>query len=1065
MSDDLTGSYMNSRADEQMTEAGRVIAQMQQESIEKDKGDTTTNDFLNATGSDPITDAIDTVSSIAGDVGMGAIEAPRQILGGFMDAVNEAALALESAVPLGTLGGDEFTRETAATTDEARSTTGGLIRGVSQFVTGFIPALKGAKVAGITNKTARVMGAGAATDAFAFDPHEERLANLVEDFPALSNPVARYLESDPDDSDAEGRFKNAIEGMGLGLAMDGFVKTVKVLRAGRIEKAAERQMIVDKDAAKKLAEVEPAIEGEFIPFEEKAAQSSPEFGTGAGKAGDEAAQNINLSNIDSVEEIDNLIRNVGEQDAPKINEARREVITLAETEKLADNLGMSVEELLDRRKGQAFNAEQAVASRKILVASGESVFKLAKKAATGSDEDVVLFARAMAQHRAIQAQVSGLTAEAGRALGSFRIQAKSAAAQERAISEALSAGGGSEHMKDIATAVSQFDEVHQLNGLLKKGATKPEMFFEAWINMLLSSPTTHAVNVLSNSIVVGWSAGERVVASAISKGFGDGAISSNEAVGQMFGIIQGGKDGMRLAWHAIKTGEASDPLQKIEGQQFKRITAENLELTGVPGRFADFVGESIRVPGRLLTAGDELFKSMGYRMELNAQAYRTAAGEGLHGDEMAKRIQDVINNPPENIHLAAIDASRYQTFTKELGPVGQKIQQGVKSIDDWTMAEISVPSARLIVPFIRTPTNIMKWVGERTPLAPINSSIRADIKAGGARRDMALAKIATGSMTMAIAADYTMSGDITGGGPTNPAMRNILRTTGWQPYSIKVGDTYFAYGRLDPIGAFIGLAADTAEIMGQTSDADTLDLTMSAVTAVAQNVTSKTYLSGLAEFFDVMSSISADPEGKNTRIKKWITRMAGTVVPSGVAQLERTLSPEMSASNGIIEKIKSRLPGYSDDLPPRRNIFGEPIVLSGGLGPDIMSPIYTSEERHDPIADEIVKQGTLLRMPMRNINGVELTTHQYDDYILFYSGKDNEYVDFQPLKSTLKEQMSSDLYVNGTDGPDGLKSEVITRVFAAYRNGAKQSMLDKYPEIKNEIDRKKLEDAAKMRGF
>ena len=193
---------------------------------------------------------------------MGIIEAPRQVLGGVMDAVNEAALALESAVPLGTLGGDDFTRETAATTDEARSTTGGLIRGVSQFVTGFIPALKGAKVAGITNKAARVMGAGAASDAFAFDPHEERLANLVEDFPALSNPVTRYLESDPDDSDAEGRFKNAIEGMGLGLAMDGFVKTVKVLRAGRIEKAAERQMIVDKDAAKKLAEVEPAIEGD-----------------------------------------------------------------------------------------------------------------------------------------------------------------------------------------------------------------------------------------------------------------------------------------------------------------------------------------------------------------------------------------------------------------------------------------------------------------------------------------------------------------------------------------------------------------------------------------------------------------------------------------------------------------------------------------------------------------------------------------------------------------------------------------------------------------------------------
>jgi hypothetical protein len=116
---------------------------------------------------------------------------------------------------------------------------------------------------------------------------------------------------------------------------------------------------------------------------------------------------------------------------------------------------------------------------------------------------------------------------------------------------------------------------------------------------------------------------------------------------------------------------------------------------------------------------------------------------------------------------------------------------------------------------------------------------------------------------------------------------------------------------------------------------------------VAQNVTSKTYLSGLAEFFDVMSSVSADPENNNTRAQAWIERLAGTVVPSGVAQLERTLDPGLSATNGIIEKIKSRLPGYSDDLPPRRNIFGEPIILSGGLGPDIMSPIYKSTDKKD----------------------------------------------------------------------------------------------------------------------
>ena len=496
-------------------------------------------------------------------------------------------------------------------------------------------------------------------------------------------------------------------------------------------------------------------------------------------------------------------------------------------------------------------------------------------------------------------------------------------------------------------------------------------------------------------------------------------------------------------------------MQKIEQIKYKRITGENLGLTGTPGRFADYMGEFVRIPGRLLTAGDELFKAMGYRMELNAQAFRTAKSEGLEGEALASRIQSIINNPPENIHLASVDASRYQTFTKELGERGKSVQNVLHAN----------PEARVIVPFLRTPTNIMKWVGERTPLAPLNAGIRADIKAGGARGDMALAKIATGSMAMAIAADYTMSGNITGGGPNNPAMRNLLRTTGWQPYSIKVGDEYLAFNRLDPVGSFIGLSADITEIMGQTTEADTMDLVMSAVTATAQNITSKTYLSGVAEFFDMMSGISADPESANKQARRWVERMAGSVIPSGVAQLERTLSPELNATQGILEKIQSRIPGYSDSLPPRRNIFGEPIVLSGGLGPDIMSPIYTSTVKNDPIAEEIVKQGTLLRMPLKNIGGVDLTTHQYDDYIKFYSGENNRAMKDQPLKDRLDQEMNSGMYLNGSDGPEGLKSTIITTVFASYREGAKAEMLDKYPEIQNKIDQLKIDKANKLRGL
>jgi len=789
---------------------------------------------------------------------------------------------------------------------------------------------------------------------------------------------------------------------------------------------------------------------------EEAHKPEVKAGQGSTKAAPERAKNINLNRINSTDEVDNLINQVAESQPNKINEARREVITLEETEKLANDLGMTVKGLLDRRKGQAFNAEQAVAARKILVASGENLINLAKKAATGSDEEVALFRRAMAQHSAIQSQVSGLTAEAGRALGSFRIMAKSQAGQDRAIKEALQAGGGTDVSKAMAERLAMLDDAVQINSFVKgaEKATTVDMVYEAWINGLLSSLGTHVVNALSNSLVAAWSVGERKVASLIGDAVGGQSIPEGEAAAQLKGMVEGAKDGMRLAWKAIKTGESSDPLQKIEQFKYKAITSENLGISGTLGRFADYVGEAIRLPGRALMAGDELFKTVGYRMELHAQAFRQGTSEGLKGEELAARIADIVMNPPENLHIAAVDAGRYQTFTKELGEAGMAVQE----------VRNKVPGARVIIPFIRTPINIMKYVGERTPLAPLSKSIRAEISAGGARRDLALAKIATGSTLMAVAADFALSGDITGAGPTNPAMRNILRSTGWQPYSIKVGDEYYSYQRLDPIGAFIGLSADIAEISGQTGEFDSLDMATASAIAVANNITSKTYLSGLAEFFDVMSSASSDPENDNKRAQRWISRLAGSAIPANVAALERTMNPEMSATYGIIDKIKSRIPGYSDDLPPRRNIFGEPIVLQGGLGPDIMSPIYVSTDKKDKVADEIVNQQTLRRMPLKSISGVELSPEQYDRYVTLASGKDNRMMRDIPIKRKLSDTFRSPIYTKATEGQEGGKSLIIRSIFSAYKKAAQAQMKEEYPELMNDIIISKQKKATALTG-
>lgn len=39
----------------------------------------------------------------------------------------------------------------------------------------------------------------------------------------------------------------------------------------------------------------------------------------------------------------------------------------------------------------------------------------------------------------------------------------------------------------------------------------------------------------------------------------------------------------------------------------------------------------------------------------------------------------------------------------------------------------------------------------------------------------------------------------------------MLYATGWQPYSVRIGDTWYSYARLEPLGLLLGIAADMKE--------------------------------------------------------------------------------------------------------------------------------------------------------------------------------------------------------------------------------------------------------------
>lgn len=1023
-------------------------------------------------------DALDVALSVVGDVGRGIVEAPGQVAGGAIDAANEvldltkeAGDALERLVPLGGfqidgdgfryVNPDEFEQKfleqentvKLPTTGEADSVTGSAVRSISQFVTGFIatgPLLKGVGGATRAGKVAEAATRGAVTDFAAFDPQEERLSNLVQSVPELENPVTEWLATEEGDSKLGGRIKNTLEGMGLGVLTDSLMASLRGVKKVRQMKSGDlpEPKIVDPNESLgntkgKLVTTKPSVTDEQAKaFLETATD-------GSSKAG-----NINLARLNTPEDVDEAIRATAEMFSDNIAEASRGVQSNELTEKLADDLGMDAVTLLKRRKGQAFNAEEALAARRVLASSGAQLMEFAKKARGGGEQDLYAFRRALSVHRAIQAQVSGITAEAGRALQAFKISAGAEETTTKAIRNLLEATGGERVTRDMADKLAAFDDPRAFNAFASEiaKATTTDMVLEAWINGLLSSPTTHVVNAVSNSATALWQIPERLLASALD---GTGTIRPNEAVAQFYGLTRGARDGLRLAYSTLRTGEPSDVLQKMEMPRHRAITGENLGLSGTAGHAADFIGETVRLPGRFLMASDDFFKSMGYRMELNALAYREAAAEGLEGEDFARRVTEIISNPPEHIELASIDAARYQTFTNPPGEFTGGVQGALNS---W-------PVTRLVVPFIRTPSNIARFVFQRTPLAPVLSSVREDLAAGGARAALAKARLGLGSFVMLGVADMIAEGTATGGGPSDPGLRSVWRET-HQPYSIKIGDTWHAYNRLDPLGMIVGLSADVTEAMGDASEEDREALPVAIFGAMAKNLTSKTYLSGVADLMEAASN--PDRYGE-----RWVQRYAGTLLPfsSLTGAIERVQDPalrdtratirdegplkrEREFVEGLVNEMRSRVPGYSDTLPPRRNIFGETILLTNGMAYEVMSPIYTQDAKPSPVADEIWRNRVSLQMPARSIKGVELTAEEYSRYVELAG---------QPAKAHLERRMKTGFYKRQSDGPDGGKALIIKEVFSAYRQDAQRHLIDEFPELKAQIKKRLDEEGEALR--
>ena len=174
---------------------------------------------------------------------------------------------------------------------------------------------------------------------------------------------------------------------------------------------------------------------------------------------------------------------------------------------------------------------------------------------------------------------------------------------------------------------------------------------------------------------------------------------------------------------------------------------------------------------------------------------------------------------------------------------------------------------------------------------------------------------AIGASVIFMAGQKFQAGEITGNGPTNRRLRKAWMDAGWQPNSIKLGDTWVNYQAFEPFNTILTAVADFGTNQQLMGDEWTQNGLMSLVSIIADTATSKSYLSTLNDFVDMFS-------GSPDKINTVIGNLANNTIPLGGLRNEigKLISPGMREVNRtIIEQVRNR------------NQFMEPLAGDGAL--------------------------------------------------------------------------------------------------------------------------------------
>lgn len=540
--------------------------------------------------------------------------------------------------------------------------------------------------------------------------------------------------------------------------------------------------------------------------------------------------------------------------------------------------------------------------------------------------------------------------------------------------------------------------------------------------------------------------------------------------------------------------------RQIESRYAAAISSENFG----GGRAMDLLGATFRAPTNVLGTTDALSKMIAARMWQRFEAFHQAAKEGLGGEAMWKRVDDLTHDPTLLSDLArerVQDFAERQTLTKDFeGRFLGALQRGPE--DPWLNAAYRWQ----VMPYFRTPMRGTEAGMLRFPgLNLLMRKFWEDMQAGGREQQIAQARVLFGAGILTTIGYLESQGGVTGDGPSDPKLKKLWQDelglqerSFWDPIAKK----WRGYNGLGVVSDLIAAGADMSAAARRTPG-DLADKWVAGAVAMATSFDTKSYTRTLSELFSFMREGASEDSQWERFLALQRQRIAGVVQPGVLRELEGAVDPEVrrprpsgdypEGSTGmamareldmLVRQWKSQIPGLSSDIPPDRDrIDGNPTMIETFPFSPFLTRTPTNDELKLHIFGDLLGAGLspfpewlgggrpvadlgLGTRPAENVTtGVRMTPEQKDRYAVLMT-KEVKNVLGQTYRQALEEAVRDPMYQAESDiGPSGTprdsgKAKWLQRIDQEFRGLAEAALLEELGpghRMPQEIERRKME--------